>query len=437
MTNEENSGRTRTGIVALLADDDFLRVWGAGAIFSVARWLETLAVGIFLVDLTGSAATVAVVGAVRMLPMLLFGAVAGTLADRFNRRILLVAVSAAAGLCSLALGLLVLADAVTVWQIALGSFVTGILWASDLPFRRTILADIAGPARMATAMGLESAVSHVTRLLGVGLGGLLVGTVGVEGAFLLGAALYAVAIALMAAARSGEAATSGFHRSFLADTLGGLRLVGAERYLLAVLAATIVFNFFGFAYTAMVPVIGRELLLADAFAIGILSATEAAASLVVSVAYAVLSPRRRLGAAYMFSILALMGGILVFALSPSYWLSIAVMVVTGVAMGSFSVTQSILVLLASPGRLQAQAMGALAICIGLAPLGMLHLGWLAEHLGASAALAISAVEGAAAVIAVMILFPRILKPDPPAPDGGDPADHGTGNSSKTAAPGCL
>jgi len=413
-----NETAPRSGIATLLADRDFARIWGAGALFSVVRWLETLAVGIFVIDLTGSPTTVAVVGAMRMLPMLLLGALAGSLADRTSRRTMLIAVAALSGLFSLLLGLLAWLDAVAVWQVAVGSFVTGILWAIDLPVRRTILADIAGPTRMSAAMGLESAVSNVTRLLGVGLGGLLVGTVGVEGAYLLGAAMYAVAIVLTAGSRHKEMPSSGLRRNIMADTVGGIRSVGADRFLSAVLVATIIFNFFGFAYTAMVPVVGRELLQADAIAIGLLSSTEAAASLVVSLIYATLSTRRWLGPAYLFSILILMAGILVFALSSNYWLSIAVMVVTGAATGCFSVTQSMLVLLASPPALQARAMGVLAICIGLCPLGMLHLGWLAEWLGTSAAIIISAVEGAVAVVAVMVLCPRLLKPDLPNQEEG-------------------
>ncbi|MBI4184234.1 MAG: MFS transporter [Proteobacteria bacterium] len=420
--------RPKTNIAALLADGDFARVWGAGALFGVARWLETLAVGIFVIDLTGSAAVVAVVGSMRMLPLLLLGAVVGTLANRFSRRTLLLAGTAVAGLSALSLGLLALAGAIAVWQIAIGSFLTGVLWATDHPVRRTMMADIAGQARTGTAMSLEASASHVTRLVGVGLGGLLVGTVGVEGAYLLGAALYALVIILLMGIGRREAPTPGLHRNLLADTVGGLRILAAERFLLAVLAVTIIFNFFGFAYFAMVPVIGRAVLHVDAFAIGLLSATEAAASLVVSLVFAARAPRRSLGALYALGVLVLMGGILIFALSSSYWLSLAVMGVTGAAMGSYSVAQSTLTLLASPPALRTRAMGALAICIGLAPLGMLHLGWLAEHLGAPAAVAISAAEGAAAVIAVMLLFPRILTPDLPGA-GGTGVVTGTGRGA--------
>lgn len=408
-------GRTTAGsdIAALLADGDFMRLWSGGALLGIVRWLETLAVGIFVIDLTGSAAAVAAVGFTRMLPLLLLGAVAGTMASRFNRRILLLAGAVAAGFFSLLLGLLALMGVIAVWQIALGSFLTGILWTTDFPIRRTLLADIAGQERISQAMALDSATNHVTRLLGAALGGLLLGAVGLEGAYLLGAAMYAVVVLLLRGIARGDAPTSGYHRNLLADTVGGLRVIAAERFLMAVLAVTVIFNFFGFAYTSMVPVIGRTTLHADSFAIGLLASTEAAASLIITLAFAALAPRRGLGALYTFGVLAFMGGALIFALSSSYWLSLAIMVVTGAAWGAFSVAQSTLVLLASTPMLRPRAMGALVLCVGLAPLGMLHLGWLAEHLGAPAAVAISAVEGAVAVIAILVLFPRILRPEPP------------------------
>lgn len=408
-------GRSRAGsdIAALLADGDFMRLWSGGALLGIVRWLETLAVGIFVIDLTGSAAAVAAVGFTRMLPLLLLGAVAGTLASRFNRRILLLAGAVAAGLFALLLGLLALMGVIAVWQIALGSFLTGVLWTADFPIRRTLLADIAGQERISQAMALDSATNHVTRLLGAGLGGLLLGAVGLEGAYLLGAAMYAVVVFLLWGIARGDAPTSGYHRNLLADTVGGLRAIAAERFLMAVLAVTVIFNFFGFAYTSMVPVIGRTTLHADSFAIGLLASTEAAASLIITLIFAALAPRRGLGALYTFGVLAFMGGALIFALSSSYWLSLAIMVVTGAAWGAFSVAQSTLVLLASTPMLRPRAMGALVLCVGLAPLGMLHLGWLAEHLGAPTAVAISAVEGAIAVIAILVLFPRILRPEPP------------------------
>jgi len=416
MARVGGGSRSGTDIVALLADGDFTRVWVGGALLGVVRWLETLAVGIFVIDLTGSAVAVAAVGFMRMLPLLLLGAVAGTLAGRFSRRTLLLAGAAAAGMFALVLGLLALVGT-SPYADRAGLIPYRVLWSIDFPVRRTLLADIAGQERISAAMALDSATNHITRLLGAGLGGLLLGAVGLEGAYLLGAAMYGMVVVLLWGISQDGAPTSGFRRNLLADTVAGLRVIATERFLLAVLAVTVIFNFFGFAYTSMVPVIGRTTLHADAFAIGLLASTEAAASLVVTLVFAALAPRRGLGALYAFGVLAFMGGVLIFALSSSYWLSLAVMMVTGAAWGAFSVTQSTLVLLASSPALRARAMGALVLCVGLAPLGMLHLGWLAEHLGAPAAVAISAAEGAIAVIAVMAFFSGILKPDLPSPHG--------------------
>lgn len=416
-----NDGMNRTArrwsgadVAALLADGDFARVWTAGALLGVVRWLEALAIGIFVIDRTGSAAAVAVVGFARMLPMLLLGAPMGALTGRFRRRSLLLAATAAAGLAALILGGLALAGAVAVWQIALGSFLTGILWTADFPARRTILADIAGPARTGTAMALDSTTGHVTRLLGAALGGLLIGAVGLAGAYLLGAATYALVVVLLKGLSAGDAPAPGPHRGLWTDTLGGLREVTAERFLRVVLVVTVIFNFFGFSYTSMVPVIGRGTLHADAFSVGLLVSAEAIASLVTSLALAALTPRRWLGALYAGAVLAFLAGVLAFALSPAYAISLAAMTLTGLAWGVFSMAQSTVMLLASPPRLKARAMGTLAICIGLAPLGMLHLGWLAECLGAPAAVAISAIEGAVALVAVAALYPRLLGPELPA-----------------------
>lgn len=400
-------------IVGLLSDGEFLRVWGGGTLLGIVRWLETLAVGIFVIDVTGSAATVALVGFARMLPMLLLGAVIGTLAGRLRWRTLLMVSVAVTGLSAATLATLAFSGSLAIWHIALGSFLTGVLWTADFPVRRTLIADIAGQERIGTAMALDSSTNHVTRLLGSALGGFLVGSVGLEGTYLLGTALYGIVFVLLAGLRLADNLAPADRIGVLADTLVGLRGITAERYLIAVLAVTAIFNMFGFAYTSMVPVIGRQSLHADAFSIGLLASTEALASLTAALLLATVGFRRHVSAIYVFGVLIFMIGILVFALSSNYWLSLAVMLMTGATWGGFSVTQSTLILLASPSNIRSRAMGVLAICIGLAPLGMLHLGWLAERLGASTAVAISAAEGVVAMILVMLFYPRILSRELP------------------------
>lgn len=411
----ESTSRPRGDIAALLANREFLRAWLAGTLIGVSRWVEMLATGIFVIDLTGSATAVALVAFARMLPLGLLGGVAGTLAGRFQRRALLMAGTSIAAAVVLVLAGLAAAHAIAVWQIAIGSFVIGTLWACDFPIRRTLVADIAGDARVGKAMALESTTVHVTRLVGSGLGGLLIEAVGLDGAYGLIFVLLVVTVVLLAGLRRTDAPVPAARHNLLADTIGGLRDVAGRRYLLAALAVTMIFNFFGFSYAPMVPVIGRTVLEADALAIGLLVSTEAAASLTVVMILARWTPRNRLGAVYTFSVLAFLGAIFALAFAPDYWLALCVMLATGTAWGTFSVTQSTLILLASPPALRARAMGALVICIGVAPFGVLAQGWIADNLGVPTALASLAAIGAIAVVAVALLFPRLVKPGLPAP----------------------
>ena len=244
MGQANGTSRSRNEILDLLADRDFARVWGAGALLGIVRWLEALAVGIFVIDLTGSASAVAFVGFMRMLPMVLFGAFAGTLGARFDRRRLLTVGSVIGGACAVLLGALAWSGAIAVWQIAAGSFLTGILWTADFPIRRTLLADIAGPSRIGAAMSADSFNNHGTRLLGAAAGGLLIGSLGLVGAYLICAALYMAVVYLLWRVRHTDAPAPPPTANLLRETVDGFRVIVAERFLVAVLAVTLIFNFF-------------------------------------------------------------------------------------------------------------------------------------------------------------------------------------------------
>jgi MFS family permease len=157
----------------LLADASFLRVWLCGTLSGVLRWLELLAISLFVLEQTGSPFLVALLTVLRMAPMLLFGILAGALADRYDRRRLLIAALVVLALASAVLAVLAASGRITLWQIALGTFLGGMFWSTEFPVRRTLLGEIAGPARLSRAMALESATGNATRMVGPVLGGVL------------------------------------------------------------------------------------------------------------------------------------------------------------------------------------------------------------------------------------------------------------------------
>ena len=168
----------------LLANADFRRLWLVGLVAFAVRWLEMLVVGVFVYQHTGSAFDVALMTLLRLLPMTLFGAVIGALAERVDRRKALIAVvlvmlatSRVPGGCWPIPGTL------AVWHLAVASFCNGAAWAADNPVRRVMIGEVVGHERMGRAMSVDVGANNASRMLGPTIGGLLLAGVGIAGAF--------------------------------------------------------------------------------------------------------------------------------------------------------------------------------------------------------------------------------------------------------------
>src|SRR4051794_24692383 len=145
---------------------DYRRLWGVGLVVFLVRWLEMLAVSIFVWQATGSAFLVAMMGMLRILPMGLFGAPLGVLAERGEQRTALIAIVLTSLLTSLVLAMLARAGMLAVWHLALASFVNGIGWAADNPVRRMMIGQVVGTARMGQAMSFDVGSNNASRMLG-------------------------------------------------------------------------------------------------------------------------------------------------------------------------------------------------------------------------------------------------------------------------------
>ena len=179
----------------LIGQPDFWRLWLVGLVVFGVRWLEMLAIAVFVYQRTRSPFIVAALTMLRMLPMALFGAVIGAVAERIERRTALVLVVLSMGLTSLTLALLAFAGQLAVWQLAVASFVNGIGWTTDNPVRRTMMGEVVGPERMSTAMSVDVGANNASQILGPALGGVLLATFGIGGVFCVSILSYLVALA--------------------------------------------------------------------------------------------------------------------------------------------------------------------------------------------------------------------------------------------------
>ena len=162
----------------------------AGILLGTVRWLEFLALGIFAFDITGSAFLVALLALLRFLPLTLFGLFIGGLADQIDTNKLLQLSIALIGAMSGLMAILFILGITSYWLVAGATFLSGVFWASDTLLRRKLIGDIAGTERLGTAMGVDTAINNVTRLIGPLIGGFIYQWFGATGVFLAAVVLY-------------------------------------------------------------------------------------------------------------------------------------------------------------------------------------------------------------------------------------------------------
>jgi len=389
----------------IFGEPDFRRLWLVGVVVFAVRWLEMLAVAVFAYQRTGSPFIVALLTMLRMLPMALFGAVVGAMAERFERRTALIIVVISMLLSSLVLALLAWSDALEVWHVALASFVNGIAWTTDNPVRRTMIGEVVGSDRMSAAMSLDVGANNASRMLGPTLGGVLLATVGIGGAFAVSVACYLVAIAAAMRINHRNSVRPTGSASALARMIEGFMLVRHDRRLIGTLVITVIYNTFGWPFTSMIPVIGHDNLDLGAVGIGLLASMDGVGAFCGAVVIALVAKPAMFARLYVGGVVIYLLMLPVFALAANPLLAGTVLLATGVANAGFSIMQATLVYLAAPPEMRSCIFGVLSVCIGVGMVGFIHLGLLAGIIGASWATATIGVEG----ILVILLTRRFWR----------------------------
>ena len=429
---EAAAHRERAAPRGLLNDAAFVRLWLCGALAGVLRWLELLAISVFVLEQTGSPFLVALLIVMRMAPMFLFGIPAGALADRYDRRRLLIIGLVVLALASAVLALLAASGRITIWQIALGTFLGGMFWSSEFPVRRTMLGEIAGAPRLSRAMALESATSNATRMVGPVLGGILMETLGLAGVYVLGAVVYALAALILLRLAYRAAGGQSSSPSFGAMLREGWQFTRARRTIVGALAVTVIVNLWGFAYITMVPVIGERTLGLSPVMIGVLMSTEGLGALLGSLLVARFDRPRHYLQIYAGSSLLFLLAVLAFAWSTWFPLSLALILLCGIGIAGFAVMQSTIFFLIAPAAMRSRVMGMVTVSIGAGPIGMLQVGLLADWLGAPAAVALVAGQGLLALAVAVVVWPELRRPAALAAD--EPQPPAGAASSRTAMP---
>jgi MFS family permease len=395
MTVTAVSAASRAG---LFGEADFRRLWLVGVVVFAVRWLEMLAVAVFAYQRTGSPFIVALLTMLRMLPMALFGAVVVALAERLERRTALIVVVITMLLSSLVLALLACSNTLEVWHVALTSFVNGIAWTTDNPVRRTMIGEVVGPERMSAAMSLDVGANNASRMLGPTVGGVLLATIGIGGAFAVSVACYIAAVAAAMRIHHRNSLRPTGAASIVARMIEGFVLVRRDPRLIGTLVITIIYNTFGWPFTTMIPVIGQDNLNLGAVGIGLLASMDGVGAFCGAILIALWAKPAIFARLYVGGVFVYLVMLPVFAFAPNSLVAGTVLVVTGLANAGFSIMQATLVFLAAPPEMRSRIFGVLSVCIGIGMVGFINLGVLAGLIGAAWATATIGAAGIAAML---------------------------------------
>lgn len=403
----------------LLSTPAFLKVWVAGGLVGIMRWLDVLAVGVYVFAETHSPLNVALTLFLRTVPMLLFGVVSGGLAERFDRRKLLIGMLSVLTCSYAGVWWLAYSGQLRIWHLGISVFLSGLYWAMELPTRRTIVADIAGIQRISAAMGLESSTMQCTRMIGPFVGGYLYELYGIAGTLFLGAFLHAISTTLIATTTHHTAPKpAGEHPSVWANIAEGLRYVRTTRAVLATLIITVMVNLFGFSYTSMVPVIARDVLNLSPFPTGWLMSAEGLGAMLGSLWVAFFARPPRFNQIYFTGACIFLTAILTFSLSTVFAVSLPTLWVGGFGIAGFGAMQSSLIISNSAPEMRNRVMGVLSMSIGMGPIGVLTVGLLADSLGPTIGIMISSATGLVVLALCAFLWPELIRKRPVAPQPG-------------------
>ena len=406
--NRKFNDQGSVGLRELLRNREFRLIWLIGAASNTLRWLEILAVGVVVFDMTGSPFQVAFMIILRFLPMALMGAFTGVVAERVNRRVFLILSLVFMLGTSVMLTLLAFGGYLNLWVIGLSVVLNGLFWTTDNPIRRTLLGEVVRPAQIGIAMSLDTVTNSTTRFLGPLVGGIFLEFAGLEGVFLVGAVLYAGALLLACVTQPVSARQHREHRgmfNFLAD---GIRVLQTNRVLVGVLAITVIYNLWAFPFVSMIPVIGKDVLGLSPLPVGLLVSAEGAGTLIGALLVLLTRSVAHYRRLYTFGLGISLAMALIYSQLGSFLPSGAFLALEGIGAGFFAAMQAALVLLNTPPKMRSRMMGLLSVCVGLCALGFLHIGLLADWVGVQNAVLICTAEGLVALFLVCWTWPEII-----------------------------
>jgi MFS family permease len=379
----------------------------AGQLVSLSgNWMQMVAEIWVILTLTDSGIAVGVTTALQFLPMLLFGALGGLIADRMPKRRLLMLTQGLHMITPLAMLALALTAGLEPWMVFGLVFVRGCVNAVDYPTRQAFVMEIVGGKRVVSAVSLNSILVHSARVVGPAIAGVLIATVGPEPCFVLNALSFTFMIGALATMDTASLRPSEPVAREPKAVRAGLSYVRATPDLWIPLGLMAVVGMLGFNFQAILPLLARFTFDGGASAYAALVCAMAVGAIAGAL---VTGSRGRASHALLAGAAIAFGGLaLIAAGAPTLALEVAALVPLGAASVMLAASVNSSLQLASDPRMRGRVMALYSIVfLGSTPIGAPLAGYLSEVIDPRAALVMAGVAGIVAGLAARTAFARV------------------------------
>lgn len=397
--------RTRSLLRALHSRNYRLFVAGHG-ISLVGTWMQQVAMSWLVYRLTGSAMLLGIVGFTSQIPSFFLAPVAGVLADRWEKRRLLLATQTLALTQAALLAIIVLTGVVHIWQIILLSLFLGIVNAFDIPVRQSFVVQMVDSRDdLSNAIALNSSMVNGAKLIGPTMAGLLVASVGEGVCFAINSASYLAVIAAIVAMRVAPMAPRLQSQNVLHELREGVRYAFDCKPIRNILLLLALISLLGMPYSILIPVFASEVLHGSSHTYGYLMTASGSGAFVGAFYLASRRSVLGLGMVIVRATIFFGTGIAVFAISTSFALSMVSLVVTGFGAMTLVASSNTIIQTVVDEDKRGRVMSFFTMAfIGMTPFGSLIAGTLAGSIGAKETVLI---EGICCLAGGMIFFRQL------------------------------
>jgi MFS family permease len=388
----------------------YFRIYWVGMFVSlVGTWIQTVALSWLVFQLTNSSFLLGLVGFLGSIPIFVLSLFGGVLADRVNKRNILIFTQSAAMFSAFFLAVLTQFKFITPLQIMFIALFNGVIMAFDAPARQSIVVELVGKEYLFNAIALNSVAFNSSRIIGPAIAGVLISIIGMSGCFYLnGISFLAVIIALFYI-KFGKS-TARNNNSTLSDIKEGLTFISGERLILALMSVVAAMSLFGISYVILMPVVASHVLGVGVKGLGVLMSSTGIGALAGALVLARLGNFKFKGRLLVWSVFVFSVSLITFSLSKNYFLSIFALIFTGGTSVIPVALVNTLLQVNVPHEFRGRVMSLFMVTFaGIVPFGNLISGTLAQSWGVSAALLFCGLVSLVLFTVINFLFPGLSK----------------------------